>query len=427
LLVLWFLFIVYATMLPFDFSASDEMIRSRLVRVWARPLSGGSWLDVWGNVLLFVPWGFLLAMWMARHRTGFISTVALVMCSGAFLSGTVELVQLFAPQRQSSFIDLVTNTFGATVGAVLGWPWERVIWPVWSIRVRQLINSRPLSACAITIAAVLFLSGLSPFGIKPRTEVLQAGWDAARLIPFGPPGQGPSSPTKLCNWAAELLTWTLCGGVFALAARESGWKGARAIGLAVAIAGALSLAIETAQLAVPARDVDLTSVVLAILGSTSGAAIVIRSHNDDSRHLIIPAIAVWAAAVILAVWNPPTFTWPTRPYFQLERVVPFWSYFDSRDLDDLADVITQVLIFMPLGALLAARSWRQSIGGASLLGFAFGLVLEVGQAFLPHRFADVSDAISAAIGTATGLALWRWGAWTRTSSMGATRYRVGRR
>ena len=108
-------------------------------------------------------------------------------------------------------------------------------------------------------------------------------------------------------------------------------------------------------------------------------------------------------------------------------MVPFWSYFDSRNLADLADVISQVLIFMPLGALLAARSWRQSFAGALMIGLAFGLVLEVGQAFLPDRLADVSDALSAAAGTATGLALWRWGAWTRTSSMGATRYRVGRR
>ena len=47
-------------------------------------------------------------------------------------------------------------------------------------------------------------------------------------------------------------------------------------------------------------------------------------------------------------------------------VVPFWSYFDSRSLADLADLIGQVLVFMPLGALLAARSWRQSFAGADL-------------------------------------------------------------
>ena len=93
---------------------------------------------------------------------------------------------------------------------------------------------------------------------------------------------------------------------------------------------------------------------------------------------------------------------------------------------DLADVISQVLIFMPLGALLAARTHRQSLVGALIFGFCFGAVLEIGQAYIPDRSADISDAISAAAGAVTGWALWRWGEWTRTSSVGTTRYRVGR-
>src|ERR1035438_1737601 len=80
LLVLWGFFIVYATLLPFNFSGSGELAMQRIRQVWARPLKGGSWHDVQGNVLLFVPWGFLLAMLMARRRAGFITTVALAMC-----------------------------------------------------------------------------------------------------------------------------------------------------------------------------------------------------------------------------------------------------------------------------------------------------------------------------------------------------------
>ena len=101
---------------------------------------GGLVRDVQGNVLLFVPWGFLLAMAMARRGAGFIVVVAVAMCTGAFLSGSVEVTQLFAPSRTTSFIDLVTNSFGATVGALIGWPWVRLVWPVLSIRFRQWIT-----------------------------------------------------------------------------------------------------------------------------------------------------------------------------------------------------------------------------------------------------------------------------------------------
>jgi glycopeptide antibiotics resistance protein len=141
----------------------------------------------------------------------------------------------------------------------------------------------------------------------------------------------------------------------------------------------------------------------------------------------VPALLIWGLATSLAAWNPPRFTWPGRPVLRPETIVPFLSYFYSRTLEDLADVVGQAAIFLPLGAMLAARSWRQSFLSAVLIGFGFGVVLEFGQVFLPDRTADVSDAISAAAGTGLGLALWRWGESARTSSMGATRYRVGQR
>ena len=73
----------------------------------------------------------------------------------------------------------------------------------------------------------------------------------------------------------------------------------------------------------------------------------------------MPALLIWGLAVVLAAWNPPRFAWPDPPFWKPEMVVPFWSYFDSRTFADLADVIGQVLYFVPLGgtsgrALLAA-------------------------------------------------------------------------
>ena len=108
-------------------------------------------------------------------------------------------------------------------------------------------------------------------------------------------------------------------------------------------------------------------------------------------------------------------------------LVPFWSYFGSRNIEDLTDVIGQAMVFVPLGALLAAHSWRQTFLRTVLVGFGLGLLLEAGQVFLPDRTADMSDAISAAAGAGLGSALWRWGQFARNSSMGVARYRVGQR
>ena len=278
----------------------------------------------------------------------------------------------------------------------------------------------------VTCAIILF-AGLSPFGLKPTPRALKAAVARAQILPFGRHVEGMVRSAKPLNWAAELLTWTLAGGLFALAVRELRVQNGRAIAWSVAIAAILSLAVEVCQLAIPARDVDSTSILLAILGSAAGAFAVVRWRGLHPRRLIAPALSLWFLAVMLTVWNPPHFGPPEPPYWRLERVVPFWSYFFSRTMADVADVLGQVLVFMPLGALLAARSPRQSFGGALLIGLALGVVIEVGQAFLPDRAADISDAISAGAGTVAGLAMWRWGERARTTSTGPARYRVGRR
>ena len=102
-LALWGLFIAYATMLPFDFSASGEQVAARLRLLWEHPWSVRSRADAISNVLLFLPWGFLLAIGQAGRGKSLVATLSLALSSGAVLSGSVELTQLFAPSRYPMF------------------------------------------------------------------------------------------------------------------------------------------------------------------------------------------------------------------------------------------------------------------------------------------------------------------------------------
>jgi VanZ family protein len=425
LLLLWGLFIVYATTLPFEFSASVEMAQARLHRLWLRPLSGGSWPDVYSNIFLFLPWGLLLAIWQAGRGTNYVTTVAVALLSGAVFSGFVEFLQLFSITRFTSFVDLVTNTFGATVGSVIAWPLARWVGPVALVRFRRIVAGHPLTLCAVATAAGFALAGVAPFHIDLTKDGMEAAVGRFRPVPFGPSLKSLSSPAKPWLWAAELLAWILAGGVFAMAARESRRERARLYLESVGCALGVSIAIESLQFLIPGRDVDMTSIVLALVGSAIGATAVVRSAPGSLRGWIPAAIAIWAVAAALVLWSPPRFAWPEPPYLQAERFVPFWSYFDSRTLDDLADVVAQVVLFVPLGVLLAAGWWRCSFFVALLIGLCTGVLFEFGQAFLPDRTADISDAISASAGTGLGLALWRWGESVRKSSVGVIRYRVG--
>ena len=124
------------------------------------------------------------------------------------------------------------------------------------------------------------------------------------------------------------------------------------IGWTTTLAGVLSLAVEVLQLVVFGRAFEFTSVALAIFGSVVGSVLVASFGDRDARRWINPAISIWGLAVVLSSWAPPRFTWPVSPIWRLEMIVPFWSYFDSRSLADLADVTQEVLVFLPLGALL---------------------------------------------------------------------------
>jgi VanZ family protein len=426
LLLLWILFIIYATTLPFNFSATGEVVQARLRRLIEHPLKGARNLgDVVSNVLLFLPFGFLLAVWRAGRGASLAATTALALLGGAVLSGSVELTQLFAPQRFISFVDLMMNTFGSIVGAMTGWFWARAIWPVLSVRVRQLLVARPLTGCALAVAAGLLLAGLSPFEVGLKVADLKVAIGKARPVPFGPSLNGSAPATAPGLWASELLTWTLAGGVFVLAAREWGRVRHRALIPAVLAAVGLCLVIEAAQILIPSRDLDMTSVVLAMVGAAIGAWLVVRDESGNARRWIMPALVIWSMAVVLRAWSPWRFAWPGPfSWWKPEMIVPFWSYFVSRTLGDLADVIGQALTFLPLGVLLAARSWRQSFVGVTAIAIVFSIAMEIGQVFVPGRTPDISDVLSAAAGAGLGLALWRWGESARTSSLGVARYRI---
>lgn len=74
--------------------------------------------DVAVNVLAYVPLGFFAALTVAPGRHPLLAALAGTI-AGASLSFGMEVAQAYLPGRVSSNLDLITNTVGALVGAVL--------------------------------------------------------------------------------------------------------------------------------------------------------------------------------------------------------------------------------------------------------------------------------------------------------------------
>ena len=213
LLVLWGMFIIYGTLIPFAFTNDVGQVVAKLHLVGDTLNRPSSRSDVVSNVLLFLPWGGLFTFRRARRGAGFWPALLGATFSGMALSGLVETCQLFAPSRIPSLVDLATNTAGATLGALAGWAFERRVWPTWSPRLARLVTERPIAACALAAAAGLVLAGLSPFDVSIDPGDLRAALKRRGPVPFGPSLGGASPTAEPWSWGQEGLSAVLMGAL----------------------------------------------------------------------------------------------------------------------------------------------------------------------------------------------------------------------
>ena len=78
------------------------------------------------NVLLFVPWGFLLFIALYTIDRPTMQTYVLTVLLGFTFTCVIEGWQYFLPDRVADINDIIWNTTGAFLGAILGHLRERV-------------------------------------------------------------------------------------------------------------------------------------------------------------------------------------------------------------------------------------------------------------------------------------------------------------
>jgi VanZ family protein len=77
-------------------------------------------LDMLVNFLGFIPFGFFLFAWSSRSLgVSRRKAVVFILLISAALSGSIEVLQVWIPLRDSQIMDLLMNTLGAGVGSLL--------------------------------------------------------------------------------------------------------------------------------------------------------------------------------------------------------------------------------------------------------------------------------------------------------------------
>jgi VanZ family protein len=119
------LFIVYASLSPFVGWREQGL---DFVEVLGAPLQlTYTAFDAFINLLSYLPLGFL-AVIALRARCGTLSSVIFGLCLGILLSTGMEYLQMYLPARVSSNMDLLSNSAGVLLGALLAaslasWTW----------------------------------------------------------------------------------------------------------------------------------------------------------------------------------------------------------------------------------------------------------------------------------------------------------------
>jgi VanZ family protein len=140
--------IVYVSLYPFRFIPDGPALLDALRSLsWARAGRG----DMFNNVLLYVPFGFCVAL-LIEPRWGRFTGIVVGTLLGSMLSLGLELLQASVAIRVSSLRDLSLNATGSLLGAVLG-----TVFHALGSRVSPQGTSRSRSAFVAMSILVLWL------------------------------------------------------------------------------------------------------------------------------------------------------------------------------------------------------------------------------------------------------------------------------
>jgi VanZ family protein len=148
---------------------------------------------------------------------------------------------------------------------------------------------------------------------------------------------------------------------------------------------------------------------LSFFPTTQALGLVMPSNSPAVNSLWLPAIALKTPVII-----KPGKEEPWTPY-RLIQWLPYLSHYFKATLEAVHEFLEDLLLYLPLGFLLArvlaqrtVRRSSQLALAAALLCAAWALLLEGLQLGLPRRYVDISDVVTAALAGVLGGFAWAW-------------------
>jgi glycopeptide antibiotics resistance protein len=390
-------FVVYGSLVPLDFrSLPWQEALARFQNLPWLTLGIEARADWVANILLFIPLAFLWLGVLWRHQSlgwGMVASLLVLLAAG-LLSLAIEFIQIFFPPRTTSLNDLVAESLGALIGVAAWWlsgPRLLAWLEAWGSAHGPLRQSE---RWLVVWLVGLFLYNLLPLDLTLSPVELYHKFKAGRvvLVPFAALPHDPVQAvyelvTDVMVWMPVAWWWRV-GGVSFL----------RTVAYTVGAAQVL----EFLQLWVYSRVADVTDVLTAAGGGMLGAGMTaIRWAALPRWAWTITALA-WLGILLGLFWYPFDFRSEAQAADEILRA-PLTIYYFGTEFRAATEVLHKVLFFLPLGFCLGAalkRRWLAVVLGAGVAG-----TVEIGQLFLPTKYADFTDWALETAGVALGVRL----------------------
>ena len=447
---------VYGSLVPLTFQTlewSDALAKFANIRYLNLGIESRS--DWVANILLFVPLAWLAMGTLCVDRGPIWSACCALAIAAAChaLSWSIEFVQLFFPPRTVSVNDVVAETIGGAIGAVL-WVVAGQAVTNWCRRVwahNRANNAMPMLLLPGYLLALIIIH-IMPMDLTisvvevyhkfkegkilpiPFTQVGR-GWEFVQgtiwnMVYFAPLGWLTASLRRPDgSWRFELPAIALIG-LLATATIEGMqlFVYTRYSDTTDIITGSLAVWIGAlaTRLAMPARQVSgAAPSVIVLPGPIAAAGYVSRPRQRPFGIATIIGWLLplaWCGALAMLNWWPFNFTTAPLPeangvplpIWRARRMswLPFENYYWQSEFASFDQVLQKGISFAVLGVLLTV-GWRLRWGWlVFVLAVLVAGSLEFGQLFIVKRYPDVTDVLIEGVGAWCGFAVCQ--RWQRT-------------
>jgi VanZ family protein len=394
----YFILLVYASLMPYDFHTGIDFQWhiNQALHAWpVNPYARVSGSDILSNLILYIPLGALFATYFSAKKYARWKTFSASLLICIATSFSIETVQLFSTLRTASITDLMMNSISGTIGAAAGTLCGFPLWQNISASLELRRQSNPIDILTLLFTGLLVADALSPY---LPTLLLSEVWHSIKTSYFNPIAGFAQHP-----WHWWLVTHVMVYIIFTWMVsqwqmREDSKAGVLHAGLFCSL---FTIIIECSKIFITSRVVN-TANIIANSGGILLAVIILHlwRHPASSKTRLVLGITALSIYILYIGWTPFNFAYSAEAFAANlphgVEFLPFYHYAMGASLNHVrlfiqTIIFSAALIYFVRLLLKHTGYSRSHIVLAILISGGIGLLQEGGQLFLPSRTPSMTD------------------------------------